>query len=303
MDNKPKTVSLVLGSGGARGLAHIGVIQWLESNGFQIASISGSSIGALVGGIYAAGKLDEYAKWLIGINKVNMVSLTDFSWGKGGIVKGEKIIQTLVALVGNPNIEDLPLPFTAVATDILNEKEVWITQGRLFDAIRASISIPMFFTPYKYNGMSLIDGGVLNPLPITPCLQDDTDLKVVVSLFGAAIKIPVKSKTVKVLPVSSVQATMARFINRFHSSEQDSHATDWSVFDVASQALDSMQSTISKQTLAMYPPDFCIEIPRNSCGILEFDRSEVMIALGYQLAQDTLGHLVPQDKRSLSSIE
>ena len=140
-----KTVSLVLGSGGARGLAHIGIIYWLEENNYQISSIAGSSIGALIGGIYAAGKLDDYEQWVRAINKIDIVKLLDHSWGKSGLVKGDKIINTLVGLVGEQLIEHLPIHYTAVATEIKGQKEIWIKSGKLFDAIRASMSIPTFF--------------------------------------------------------------------------------------------------------------------------------------------------------------
>ncbi|VAW44281.1 FIG00613342: Bacterial patatin-like phospholipase domain containing protein [hydrothermal vent metagenome] len=162
MNNK-KTVSLVLGSGGARGLAHIGVIRWLEANGFEIKSISGCSMGALVGGVYAAGKLDDFEHWVRAITKMDIVSLIDFSWKKSGLVKGDKIINTLTELVGDVHIEDLSIKYTAVASDIRNEKEVWMNSGRLFDAIRASISLPLFFTPFRYKGIDLIDGGCFKP--------------------------------------------------------------------------------------------------------------------------------------------
>ena len=142
--NNEMTVSLVLGSGGARGLAHIGVIHWLEDNGFKIESISGCSMGALIGGVYAAGKLDDFESWVRAITKVDIVTLLDLSWKKSGLVKGDKIINTLTELVGDVVIEDLPIAYTAVASDILNEKEVWMNSGKLFDAIRASISLPLF---------------------------------------------------------------------------------------------------------------------------------------------------------------
>jgi len=180
-----KTISLVLGSGGARGLAHIGVIREIEANGFQIAAISGCSIGALIGGIYAAGKLDEFERWICAVNKMDIVTLLDLSWGRNGLVKGDKIINTLVDLVGDKTIEELSIPFTAVAADIENEKEIWINEGRLFDAIRASISLPMFFTPVRYKNTHLIDGGVLNPVPIAPTFDDHTDITLAVNLGGS----------------------------------------------------------------------------------------------------------------------
>jgi len=130
-----KTVSLVLGSGGARGLAHIGVIHWLEENDYKIRSIVGCSIGAVIGGIYAAGKLDVYEQWVRSITKVDIVTLLDLSWDKSGLVKGDKLINTLIDLVGEQLIEDLSISYTAVATDIKGQKEIWIKSGSLFDAM------------------------------------------------------------------------------------------------------------------------------------------------------------------------
>ena len=176
-EKNTKTVSLVLGSGGARGLAHIGVIHWLEENGYRIKSISGCSMGALIGGIYAAGKLDDFEDWVRAVTRLDMVTMLDLSWSKSGLVKGDKIINRLTELVGDISIEDLPMAYTAVATDLSNEKEIWMNSGRLFDAIRASISLPLFFTPFRYQGVDLIDGGVLNPVPIAPTFGDATDMQ------------------------------------------------------------------------------------------------------------------------------
>ena len=181
-----KTLSLVLGGGGARGLAHIGVIHWLEENDFTIRSIAGTSIGALIGGIYAAGKLDEFELWVRSITKVDMVALLDLAWEKSGLFRGDKLINTLIELVGEQLIEDLPISYSAVATDIKGQKEIWIKSGSLFDAIRASISIPLLFTPYRYKGVDLVDGGVLNPVPIAPTFGDETDMTIAVNLGGPA---------------------------------------------------------------------------------------------------------------------
>ena len=183
MDSE-KTVSLILGSGGARGLAHIGVIHWLEDNGYDIRSISGCSMGALIGGVYAAGKLDVYTAWVRAITSTDMLKLLDISFGAAGMVKGEKIINTLKDLVGDRLIEDLPISFTAVASDIVNEKEIWLNKGSLFDAIRASISLPFFFTPARIDGIELLDGGILNPVPIAPTFSDRTAVKIAVNLGG-----------------------------------------------------------------------------------------------------------------------
>jgi len=128
MAHPNRTVSLVLGSGGARGLAHIGVIDWLTGNGYEIRSIAGSSMGAMIGGIYAAGKLDVYTRWVLALQRLDVIRLLDLSFGSTGLFKGERVIGVLKELIGDRNIEDLPVPFTAVATDIQNGKEVWLSE-------------------------------------------------------------------------------------------------------------------------------------------------------------------------------
>lgn len=282
-----QSVSLVLGSGGARGMAHIGVIHWLEENGYEIKSISGCSMGALIGGIYAAGKMDIYERWVLSISRLEIIALLDLSWGKSGLVKGDKIINTLVDLVGDQKIEDLPVNFTAVAADIKAEKEVWINSGRLFDAIRASISLPLFFTPFDYNGTLLIDGGVLNPVPIAPTFGDNTDLTIAVNLGGPSIEIEDQAGIQKNPPVqdSLIKQNINRFIKRLQHTVKSTDRKDWGAYDVAIQAFEAMQSTIARQKLAAYPPDLTIEIARNSCKTLEFDRAEEMIKLGYTKAK------------------
>ena len=290
MPDDKQSVSLVLGSGGARGLAHIGVIHWLEENGYEIKSISGCSMGALIGGIYAAGKLDTYVQWVRSITKLEIFTLLDLSWGKSGLVKGDKIINTLVDLVGDQVIEDLPISFTAVAADIEGEKEIWINTGRLFDAIRASMSLPLFFTPFDYNGTHLIDGGVLNPVPIAPTFGDSTDLTIAVNLGGPPTEIHSKEITRESPDKvdSLIQENINRFIKKLQQSVKSTGGKDWDVYDVAMQAFEAMQSTIARQKLAAYPPDLTIEIPRNACRTLEFDRADEMIKLGYAKARQLI---------------
>jgi len=177
-----KTVSLVLGSGGARGYAHIGAIEMIEKEGYIIKSISGSSMGALVGGLYAAGKLEEYKKWVLTLDAIEIVQLVDFTFAGGGIVNGDDIYREIERIIGDVKIEELPIPYTAVASDIDNRKEVWFQKGKLIDTVRASIAIPTVLTPVMKNGNILVDGGVLNPLPITPVLSDGNDLIIAVNL-------------------------------------------------------------------------------------------------------------------------
>ncbi len=282
-----KTVSLILGSGGARGLAHIGVIKWLEENNYAIRSISGCSMGALIGGIYAAGKLDVYTEWVRAITKADMLKLLDISFGKSGMVKGEKIINTLKDLVGDQLIEDLPISFTAVASDIVNEKEVWLNKGPLFDAIRASISLPFFFTPAKRNGVDLLDGGILNPVPIAPTFSDDTDIKIAVNLGGPVDKTletkPCDEKEISAEP--TIMEKISQFIDAIHGPDSESENGTLGMLDIADQSFDAMQGAIARQKLAAYPPDVIIELPRNLCGTLEFDRADEMIEIGYRVAE------------------
>jgi len=284
-----KSVSLVLGSGGARGLAHIGVIHWLEENGYHIQSISGCSMGALIGGIYAAGKLGEFESWVRAITKLDIITLLDMSWNKSGLVKGDKIINTLIDLVGDLKIDDLSISYTAVAADVNEEKEVWINSGRLFDAIRASISLPMFFTPHYYNGAHLIDGGVLNPVPIAPTFSDDTDITLAVNLGGKLNEVSGELDVHDLLINKNndgISEKITRYIQQFTKKVDLPKNVDWGAYEIANQAFDAMQSTIARQKLAAYPPDLCIEIARNACGTFEFARADEMIALGYQKAQE-----------------
>ena len=282
-----KTVSLVLGSGGARGLAHIGVIHWLEENDFKIKSIVGCSIGAVIGGIYAAGKLDVYEQWVRCLTKVDILTLLDLSWDKSGLVRGDKLVNTLIGLVGEKLIEDLPISFTAVAADLRGQKEVWIRSGSLFDAMRASFAIPLFFTPFKYRGVDLVDGGVLNPVPIAPTSCDGTDITIAVDLNGSG-ESPIEPAEVSAAPespTSPIREKLNRFIARLQPPTTSGGSRDWGAYEIATQAFDAMQSTIARQKLAVYPPDTVIEIPRSACRTMEFNRAAEMIALGYNKAK------------------
>lgn len=288
-----KNVSLVLGSGGARGYAQIGIIRYLVENGYQIRSLAGSSIGALVGGIYAAGKLDEFEQWTRAITKVHIVTLLDLSWGKSGLVKGDKIINNLVELVGDQMIEDLPIQYTAVATDVKNHKEIWIKNGRLFDAIRASISIPLFFTPFKHKGIDLIDGGVLNPVPVAPTIGDSSDMIIAVNLNGPPDG-QKKQKDISDGPeihTSLLYEKVNHYISRLQRSRTRTSERDWGAYDIAIQSFEAMQGTIARQKLAAYPPDVVIEIDRNACRTLEFDRAARMIELGRRKAEECLSRI------------
>lgn len=290
-----KTVSLVLGSGGARGLAHIGIIHYLEEHGYDIRSISGCSMGALVGGIYACGKLDAFEQWVRAITKVDIIKLLDFSWGKQGLVEGERIIDALKELVGDRRIEDLPIEYTAVAADIQREKEIWLKRGSLFDAIRASISLPLFFTPFDMNDMKLLDGGILNPVPIAPTFEDHTDLTIAVNLGAPPSENPqlgqqFGSPDASDSQLDKMHVRISNFIDDLKNRATSEVAGSWKMLSIADQTFDAMQGAIARQKLAAYPPDHTILIARNACGTLEFDRADEMITLGYESAARSLGN-------------
>ena len=289
-----KTVSLVLGSGGARGLAHIGAIHYLEDNGYDIRSISGCSMGALVGGVFACGELDVFEGWVRAISKLDIVRLLDVSWGKEGLVEGDRIIEVFKELVGDRRIEDLSIGYTAVAADVQNEKEVWLKRGSLFAAIRASISLPLFFTPYEMNGVKLLDGGILNPVPIAPTFEDDTDLTIAVNLGAPPTGNPkpalkAEPKVSDDSPADSMRAKINDFIEGLKSRNPIDNGSRWKMLGIADQTFDAMQGTIARQKLAAYPPDHTIMIARDACGTLEFERADEMITLGYETAARSLG--------------
>ncbi|MGF1804545.1 patatin-like phospholipase family protein [Aliivibrio sifiae] len=291
-----KTVSLVLGSGGARGLAHIGVIRWLEAHDFEIVSVSGCSIGTVIGGVYAAGKLDEFEAWMRTVTKLDIVSLMDFNWGKGGLIKGEKVMNRLGHILGDLNIEELAIPYTAVAADISNEKEVWLQKGPLLQAIRASISLPLYLMPIEFNGKTLIDGGVLNPVPIAPTFGDHSDITLAVNLAGELTHKLDDFKEVQV-DISDNESEEETPFHRkvsdyFGSLTAKTSRIDLGMYDIANQAFDAMQSTIARQKLAAYPPDITVEIARDACGTFEFERTAEMIDLGYERAEHALKHLL-----------
>lgn len=173
-----KNVALALSSGGPRGFAYIGAIEVLQERGYRITSVSGASAGSLVGGIFVAGGLDAFKQWLYGLDPVKVVSLMDFTPSRNYLVKGDKVINAIRRRVPDVRIEDLPVPFTAVATDLYTGEEVIFREGPLFDAIRASISIPSMFRPVKWHGRTLVDGGLANTFPLNRVQRSGDDILV-----------------------------------------------------------------------------------------------------------------------------
>lgn len=274
------TVSLVLGSGGARGLAHIGVIQWLIEQGYEIRSIAGSSIGALVGGIHAARKLEVYADWVSALERRQVLGLLDPTFGRTGLIKGDRIISVLRELIGDSAIEDLPLSFTAVAADLETGEEIWLREGRLFDAIRASIATPLVFTPVRHGARTLLDGALVNPLPVTPTLNDATDLTIAVSLGG-----PPAPRAASHAPADGgAQRRRVRSLVDRLAPARKATVRERGLFDVALTSMQTMHDTIARLKLVGCAPDVTVEIARDACGYHEFWRAQELIAIGRERA-------------------
>jgi NTE family protein len=280
-----KRIALVLGSGGARGLAHIGIIQHIESLGHEVVYISGCSMGALVGGIYAAGQLEPYTEWARKMRKSDLFSLLDLAFGWTGLFKGDRLIDVLKELVGDHVIEELPIGFTAVATDLTEQREIWLNRGPLFDAIRASIAIPTVFTPHPYLGRILVDGGLLNPIPIAPALNQAADMIVAVNLNAHSRR---SRQRVEKLVRGGDMDRLAKAEYGAGEGEGGGPKVP-SIIDVVTASLDLMQNTIARMKLASYSPDVVIDVPRDACLFYEFYRAEEMITLGRECAEAALG--------------
>ncbi len=251
----PEKVHLVLGSGGARGIAHIGVIDMLLADGYEIASVTGCSMGAVVGGMFCAGSLPLYKDWLCTLTKTSVFSLFDFTFTKQGFVKGEKVLGKLKELAGDHEIENLPVPFTAVATDMLHHKEIHFSSGNLYKALRASICIPGIFTPVADEQHLLVDGGVLNPLPLNLVKKQPGEKVIAVNLNG---------------PVPH------------HARQQNANgkAPSLSIFSLLNNSYDLTQDRLTELMIQLFPPDMLIEIPRTTCAAFEFYRAAELVEAG-----------------------
>lgn len=296
MPNQPNTLttSLVLGSGGARGLTHIGVIRCLEGRGYAIRSVAGSSVGALIGGIHAAGKLDVYADWVTSLQRGDIVRLLDWSFDQGALFKGERIISVLRELIGDRDIERLPIGFTAVATDLSGagaRREVWLDRGSLFDAIRTSIAVPGVFAPVMADGRLMVDGGIVNPVPVGPTLNDRTEVTVAVDLNGQWDSTLRSAPSATRRPGTLQQAyrqSIGRYLDRLWPSAPSGTAERIGFSELLTRSMETMQASITQFKLAATTPSVVVSIPRNICGFFDFHRARELIAYGHERAAETM---------------
>jgi NTE family protein len=336
-----KRVALVLGSGGARGYAHIGVIEEIERRGYDIACVAGCSMGAVIGGIYAAGKLDDYRNWIESLDYLDVLRLVDVSFRLGAI-RGDKVFGQIRKIVGEINIEQLRIPYTAVAADLTNQQEIWFQEGCLHQAMRASAAIPSLFTPVMQGNRMLVDGGILNPLPIVPVVSSHCDLIIAVNLnatnqkqyqlpvierpaafkmrFDALLsslgsRLPFRRKPAEELiriekeivaeglaPPSPWLADSADPENQQPAAAPEREGAPKSatgsfiidnvgpasLLDLINQSFEVMQTSLAQYKIAGYPPDVLINVPKRVCRFFEFYKAPELIALGREIARDTL---------------
>lgn len=294
-----KNIALVLSSGGARGLAHIGVIDELNARGYSITSIAGSSMGAFVGGLYATGNLDKFREWVVNLDKLNVFNLVDFTLSSQGFIRGERVFDKMrkLKMIPDTNIEDLPIRYIAIASDIINNEEVIFSTGDLFKAIRASISIPNVFTPVMHNGGVLVDGGVLNPIPINRISRTDSETLIAVDLNSLVpfVKpnLP-KKKDHEVIHSEKITKLIKKWDELFSShhneaiEKPDEKNLKLGYFDILTRSIQLMQSKLSQQTIHTYPPDVLVNISKHSCSVFEFYKGEEMIAYGREACKKAL---------------
>jgi NTE family protein len=275
-----KNVALVLSGGGARGMAHIGVIEELLKSGYTITSISGTSIGSLIAGVYVSGQMDEFKEWVTQITRLDVFKFMDFAISKSGFIKGEKIFDELKKFILDANIEDLAISYVAVAVDIKNHKEVVFQSGPLRKAIRASVSIPTVLKPVFLKGQELVDGGVLNPLPISCIERNEGDILIAVDL-GADIPYPVpKSKKVTVEQENNYRKTMDFINEKWTSYFNNGKQKHTGFFDLITESLYAMQMKLTQITIKEHNPHMVVNISRKSCDLFEYHRSEELIQYG-----------------------
>ena len=315
-------VALARGSGGARGYAHIGVINELNERGHEIVGIAGSSMGSLVGGLEAAGKLDEFALWASSLTQRAVLRLLDPSITSAGVLRAEKILDAVRDILGEITIEELPIPYTSVATDLITGKSVWMQRGPVDDAIRASIAIPGIIVPHVLDGRLLADGGILDPLPMAPIAAVNADVTIAVSLSGDDPEAQRRGRDSRpptadwlnrmwrsssslldtkaarsLLETPTGRAVLGRFVAGDDDALQDAEIPSVADipklggFEVMYRVIDIAQAALARHTLAAYPPDLLIEVPRTVCRSLDFHRANEVIEIGQELASAALDAL------------
>lgn len=289
-------VALALGSGGARGYAHIGVIEVLQERGHEVTAIAGTSMGAVVGGVAAAHKLPEFTEWARGLNQRDVIRLLDLRLLGPGAFRAERVVSKLREITDDPDIEELPIPFTAVATDLSTRREVWFQHGPLYSAVRASFAIPGVFTPVQADGRILVDGGLLNPVPVDATAAAPADLTIAVSLSGTKPHARAEKPLAK--PRRDLLSRVRRSTEPMDAEDVDEEQpsdpqSKVRMTELMAQSFDAMQGLITRYRLATQPPDIHLTVPVDACKTLDFHRADEMINLGRKLAEIELDRTDP----------
>ena len=270
-----KEVALVLSTGGARGLAHMGAIYELRRQGYHIHSVAGTSMGALVGGMYAAGRLDDFRQWMSTVDRKKILSLLDFSLSPDHIVKGERIIEAMKHVVPDVRIEDLEIPYCAIATDAVTGTEVVFNQGSLYEAIRASISLPLFFSPVRMGEKILLDGGLVNPLPLNRVKRQKGDLLVAVNVSGHDYRGQVELRK---MIREQQQNERSAFMSLVYKFIPDNDGMNY--YTLLNRSTSIMINRNAQLQLKLTPPDILVDIPMNRYDTFDFDKMERLSAIG-----------------------
>lgn len=278
-----KSVALVLSSGGARGYAHIGAIEALESSGYTISSVTGCSMGAVVGGLYAAGALDKLKQWACALERTDVFKLYDFGFSSQGLIRGDRVFKQLESIIPDCNIEDLKIPFKALATNLDAQEELVFSQGSLYRALRASSSIPAVLIPAKFEGMDLLDGGILNPLPINHAPKKDNDIVVAVDV-NAPIEYQQPPRTRQELAEEKKYTILIENLSKrwFKKENPPLHSVrkKLGLFDLMMKTIDMMQDKITENMVSGYPPEVLVQISRSTSGTFDYYKANHLIDEG-----------------------
>lgn len=281
-------IGLALGGGSARGWAHIGAIRALEEAGVRPDLVCGTSIGALVGAAYVAGELDRLETWVRGLKLQTVVGFLDFSLG-GGLIKGGKLIEFFRAHFVDRDIRELERPYAAVATDLARGREIWLREGGVSDAVRASIALPGLFTPVARNGTWLVDGGLVNPVPVSLARAMDADFVIAIDLNADLL-----GRHLRHLSVEGTRRTkpaLADTVMTRLGLERANGPSPPAMLDVLASSINIMQVLITRSRLAGEPADTLIAPPLAHLGLMEFHRAAVAIDAGRHAAEAVLPHL------------
>ncbi|MCR6030626.1 esterase [Nocardioides sp. zg-579] len=306
-------VALALGSGGARGYAHLGAVRALRERDCELVAVAGTSMGALVGGLAAAGRAEDFARWATALTRRDVLWLLDPSIASRGMITADRLIDALADIITDQAIEDLAVPFTAVATDLAARREVWFQHGPLRAALRASIAIPGVFTPAMLNGRLLVDGGLTNPVPVEPTAAVPSDLTVAVELTGPRrVREPDTPRRDSAAPQRLEEwrerwrRTLATLTGREEQNVADAEVdqlagpgpgTGWGterlpadlgLLDLTAQSFEVMQALVGRYRMAALPADVLVTVPVDACGTMDFHRAAEMIDLGHRLTGEAL---------------